>query len=50
MHGIDIARAAGKELELTDDYDGRVIAYVVADWGRRHVKGALTRSLYDQTS
>jgi hypothetical protein len=36
MHGIDIARAAGKELELTDDYDGRVIAYVVADWGRRH--------------
>jgi hypothetical protein len=24
MHRIDIARAAGKELELTDDYDGRV--------------------------
>jgi uncharacterized protein (TIGR03083 family) len=36
MHRIDVARAAGKELVLTDDYDGRVVADVVADWGRRH--------------
>jgi len=36
MHRIDIARASGKEVVLTEDYDGRVVADVVADWGRRH--------------
>ena len=36
MHHIDITRAASKELEVTADYDGRLIADVVADWGRRH--------------
>lgn len=36
MHQVDIARATGKELELTGAYDGRLVADVVADWGRRH--------------
>ncbi len=36
MHRSDIARAAGKELQLTAGYDGRLVADVVADWGRRH--------------
>jgi len=36
MHHIDITRAASKALEVTADYDGRLIADVVADWGRRH--------------
>jgi uncharacterized protein (TIGR03083 family) len=36
MHRVDIARAAGCELELTPDHDGRIIADVVAEWSRRH--------------
>ena len=36
MHRIDVARAAGKELVLTEDYDRRIVADLVADWGRRH--------------
>ena len=36
MHRIDIARAAGKELELTDDYNGRVHRLCGCRLSRRH--------------
>jgi uncharacterized protein (TIGR03083 family) len=36
MHRVDIARATGREPELTPDHDGRIIADVVAEWARRH--------------
>jgi hypothetical protein len=36
MHRVDISRATGKELVLTPDHDGRVMADIVADWARRH--------------
>ena len=36
MHRVDISRATGKEMVLTADHDGRIIADVVADWARRH--------------
>jgi uncharacterized protein (TIGR03083 family) len=36
MHRIDAARATGRELVLSPDHDGRIIADVVAEWGRRH--------------
>ena len=36
MHRIDIARATGREMTLTADHDGRLIADVVAEWARRH--------------
>jgi uncharacterized protein (TIGR03083 family) len=36
MHRVDIARATGRELDLTPDHDGRIIADVVAEWARRH--------------
>jgi uncharacterized protein (TIGR03083 family) len=36
MHRVDIARAAGLELELTPEHDGRIIADVVGEWARRH--------------
>lgn len=36
MHRVDIARATGRELVLTPDHDGRIIADVVAEWARRH--------------
>lgn len=36
MHRVDTARATGRDLELTADHDGRVIADVVAEWARRH--------------
>ncbi len=38
MHRVDIARATGRELELTPEHDGRLIALVVAEWARRHGK------------
>lgn len=38
MHRVDIARAAGREIELTPGHDGRLIADVVAEWARRHGK------------
>jgi uncharacterized protein (TIGR03083 family) len=37
MHRVDIARATGRQMELTPDHDGRIIADVVAEWARRHV-------------
>lgn len=36
MHRVDIARATGREMELTAGHDGRIIADVVAEWARRH--------------
>ena len=38
MHRVDIARATGREVELTPEHDGRLIADVVAEWARRHGK------------
>jgi uncharacterized protein (TIGR03083 family) len=36
MHRVDIARATGREMELTPEHDGRLVADVVAEWARRH--------------
>ena len=36
MHRIDIARAAGRELHLTADHDGVLVADVVTEWANRH--------------
>ena len=36
MHRIDIARATGRELVLTPDHDGVIVADVVAEWAQRH--------------
>ena len=36
MHRVDIARATGRELDLTSEHDGRIVADVVAEWARRH--------------
>jgi uncharacterized protein (TIGR03083 family) len=38
MHRVDIARATGREIVLTPEHDGRIIADVVAEWARRHGK------------
>jgi len=36
MHRVDVARATGRDLVLTPDHDGRIVADVVAEWARRH--------------
>jgi uncharacterized protein (TIGR03083 family) len=36
MHRIDIARATGRDLVLTPDHDGVLVADVVAEWAERH--------------
>ncbi len=36
MHRVDTARATGRDLVLTPEHDGRIIADVVAEWARRH--------------
>lgn len=36
MHRVDIARATGRELIMTADHDGRIVADAVAEWARRH--------------
>jgi hypothetical protein len=36
MHRLDICRATGREMVLTPEHDGRLVADVVADWARRH--------------
>lgn len=36
MHRVDMSRATGKEMVLTAEHDGRLIANVVADWADRH--------------
>jgi uncharacterized protein (TIGR03083 family) len=32
MHRVDISRATGKELDLTAEHDGRIVADMVAEW------------------
>ena len=36
MHRVDISRGTGREMILTSDHDGRIVADVVSDWARRH--------------
>jgi uncharacterized protein (TIGR03083 family) len=36
MHRIDVAQAAGQQLELTPEHDGVLVADVVAEWAARH--------------
>jgi uncharacterized protein (TIGR03083 family) len=36
MHRLDLARATGRDLVVTADHDGVIVADVVAEWGRRH--------------
>ena len=36
MHRVDLARATGRELLLTPDHDGRIVADVVEEWADRH--------------
>jgi uncharacterized protein (TIGR03083 family) len=36
MHRVDLCRATGKELVLTADHDGVLMADVVEEWGRLH--------------
>lgn len=36
MHRVDLTRATGKELVLTPEHDGRIVADVVAEWARAH--------------
>ncbi len=36
LHRVDIARATGRELVLTAEHDGRIVADAVAEWARRH--------------
>lgn len=36
MHRVDVARATDREMELTPEHDGRIVADVVAEWARRH--------------
>jgi uncharacterized protein (TIGR03083 family) len=36
LHRVDICRATGRELTLTPEHDGRIVADVVRDWCARH--------------
>ena len=36
MHRLDLARATGRDLVLTADHDGVIVADIVAEWARRH--------------
>jgi uncharacterized protein (TIGR03083 family) len=36
MHRGDVNRAVGRDIVLTPEHDGRLVADVVAEWGRRH--------------
>jgi uncharacterized protein (TIGR03083 family) len=37
MHRVDISRAAGADLVLTLEHDGRLVADMVSDWASTHV-------------
>jgi uncharacterized protein (TIGR03083 family) len=39
MHRVDIARATGRDLVLTPDHDGVIVADVVTEWAGRHGAG-----------
>lgn len=36
MHRVDVTRATGRDLIITADHDGRIVADIVAEWARRH--------------
>jgi uncharacterized protein (TIGR03083 family) len=36
MHRIDLARAVGRDVDVTADHDGVLVADVVAEWAARH--------------
>jgi uncharacterized protein (TIGR03083 family) len=36
IHRVDICRAVNRDVELTPDHDGRIVADVVSEWARRH--------------
>jgi uncharacterized protein (TIGR03083 family) len=36
MHRVDTARATGRDVVLTPDHDGAIVADVVAEWSGRH--------------
>jgi uncharacterized protein (TIGR03083 family) len=36
MHRVDLCRATGREMVLTADHDGRLVADVVDEWARAH--------------
>lgn len=38
MHRIDLCQAVGRQPELAADHDGRIVADIVSEWGRRHAK------------
>lgn len=38
MHRVDLSLATGRDMVLTADHDGRIVADVVAEWARRHGK------------
>ncbi len=38
MHRLDISRATGRDMVLSQAHDGRLVAGVVAEWARRHGK------------
>jgi uncharacterized protein (TIGR03083 family) len=38
MHRVDISGAVGREMVLTPEHDGRLVADVVSEWVRRHGK------------
>ena len=36
MHRGDVSRAIGRDVALTPEHDGRIVADLVAEWARRH--------------
>ena len=36
IHRVDISRATGRSMLLTQDHDGRIVEDIVADWAERH--------------
>ena len=36
MHRVDITRVTGREMVLTTEHDGRIVADAVGEWARRH--------------
>jgi len=36
MHRVDVARAAGRDVELTAEHDGVLVADIVNEWATRH--------------
>lgn len=36
MHRVDVCRATGRDMVLTPEHDGRIVADVVREWAERH--------------